>query len=236
MRKLKLLFITIFFSCSKPDGIIIRLQERDTTLIKYSFTDLKQCVISNYFDTISIEVRFRDLTDTIKFNDVNKITGSTEYHIELKSKISDTTDFSMILWCSEQDSGEAKLQTKFRHYFIKKVVASTHKFINRGKLNFYKKYNCEYIKISDTTITIKYSPGVLSEDILRSLEKNVCISSTYNWSDSKCESISWFDYIQNTGVFKTEQRGYSKSRCYDEGYVNNGDEDSVVAYAPYDIK
>jgi hypothetical protein len=84
---------------------------------------------------------------------------------------------------------------RFRDLFGRTVHGFAHEYIERGKLNFYKAYDYDNIRITDTTFVINFKPNDLSKEIVESLRENICVVVSYSWSDAKCESVSWCDYF-----------------------------------------
>ena len=235
MRILYLLLIVTFWSCqSKDEGIVKSIYEKDTTSIKYPFADLKHIVITDIKDTITVEIKLRNLTDTLRYSDSIENMNSFQYFLDVVTTVSDTSTFKIELMCSQKDSAESNKKTSFRSYLGKNVDWIVAEYIERGNLHFYKRYDAPYLRLTDTTIVLKITK--VPNRILKSLEKDLTVRVSYYLQDTLCEKVVWCDFLQSNSTNLKEERGYIRTHCYSDGYVAVAQNDTTISYAPYDIK
>lgn len=235
MKTIYLLFIVTFWSCqSKDNGIVQSISENDTTSIKYPFSDLKQVTITNVKDTVTVEIKLRNLTDIIQYSDSTQKMGSFQYFLALVSTVSDTSTFKIELFCTNKDSLESNKKAMFRSYFGKNVNWIVAEYIQRGKQHFYKRYHAPYLRLTDTTMILKILK--LPNRVIESLGKDLTARVSYYLQDTLCEKVEWCDYLQTSNSKLKEERGYIRTNCYADGYVAGPQNDTTIAYAPYDIK
>jgi len=235
MRILYLLLIITFWSCQRKDeGIVQSLYEKDTTAIIYPFADLKHITITNINDTVTVEIMLRNLTDTLQNSGSKQKKGSFHYFLDLVANVSDTSTFKVEFFCSQEDSSRSDKKTTFRSYFGKHVDWIVAEYIQRGKLHYYKKYDAPYLRLTDTTMILKMTK--LPNCILKSLEKDLTVRVSYYLQDTLCEKVAWCDFLQSNNSKLKEERGYIRTHCYADGYVAGPQNDTIITYAPYDIK
>lgn len=224
-----------FWSCQdKDEGAIQSIYEKDTTSIKYSFADLKHVIITEVKDTLTVEIMLRNLTDTIQYSNPIQSFGSFEYLLDMVATVSDTSTFKIEFVCARQDSTGPTKKAKFRSYFGKTVNWTVTEYIERGKLHFYKRYDAPYLRLTDTTLVLKIAK--IPNRILKSVEKGVTVRVSYYWPDTLCEEIVWFDFLQSNISKLKEERGYIRTHCYADSFITGPQNDTIIMYAPYDIK
>ena len=235
MKTIYLLFIVTLLSCqSKDNGIVQSISENDTTSIKYPFADLKHVTITNLKDTVTVEILLRNLTDIIQFSDSTQKIGSFRYYLDLISTVSDTSTFKIEFFCAIKDSLKSNKKAMFRSYFGENVNWIVAEYIQRGKQHFYKRYHAPYLRLTDTTMILKIQN--LPKRVIESLEEALTTRVSYYLQDSLCEKVEWCDYLQTGNTKLKEERGYIRKNCYADGYISGPQNDTTIAYAPYDIK
>lgn len=235
MRTIYLLLIVTFWSCQSNDnGIVQSIIEKDTTSIKYPFADLKNVTITNVKDTITVEIMFRNLTDLIQYSDSTQSLASFNYRLGLVANVSDTSTFKIEFFCSQKDTSKSYNKTMFRTYFGENVDWIVAEYIQRNNLHFYKRYDAPYLRLTDTTMVLKMTK--VPDNILKSLENDLTVRVSYYLPDTLCEKVVWCDFLQSENSKLKEERGYIRTNCYADGYVAGPQNDTIITYAPYDIK